>query len=379
MKKFYKFLLIIPLCLLFLAPSGVYAATDVNTSAKACVVIEANSGRILYEKNPNQQLPEASTTKIMTALVVAENCNIDEVVEIPRQAQGVEGSSIYLRAGEHLTVKELLYGLMLQSGNDCAVALALHAGGSIDTFADMMNEKARELGCTNTNFTNPHGLPDDNHYTSAHDLGLIACAAMNNDIVKEIVSTQKVLISNEGYDYQRVILNKNKILKQFDGANGVKTGYTKKAGRCFVGAAEREGMQLVVVLLNCGPMFEDSMTIMENCFNNYEMRNLTENCLNSNYVSVVKGKEDFVNVNVEQTFSYPLKKDGSEDNLVSTSIDIENSIKAPVCKNQKVGQIEISFNNQLIFSSNIVTLNEVKKANIFDLLFPSEKNSNDKT
>ncbi len=212
MKKFYKFLLIIPLYLLFLAPSGVYAATDVNTSAKACAVIEANSGRILYEKNPNQQLPEASTTKIMTALVVAENCNIDEVVEIPRQAQGVEGSSIYLRAGEHLTVKELLYGLMLQSGNDCAVALALHAGGSIDTFADMMNEKARELGCTNTNFTNPHGLPDDNHYTSAHDLGLIACAAMNNDIVKEIVSTQKVLISNEGYDYQRVILNKNKIL-----------------------------------------------------------------------------------------------------------------------------------------------------------------------
>lgn len=378
MKNIYKFLLLIPLCILFFISSDVCAADGINTSAKSCVVMEANSGRVLYAKNENQPLPEASTTKIMTALVVAENADVDSIVEIPRQAQGVEGSSIYLRAGEHLTVKELLYGLMLQSGNDCAVALALHVGGSIQGFADLMNEKARQLGCINTNFANPHGLPNDNHYTSAYDLGLISCAAMNNEIVKEIVSTKKISISNEGYDYNRIILNKNKILNKFEGANGVKTGFTKKAGRCFVGAAERDGMQLIVVLLNCGPMFEDSMALMENFFNKYEMRNLTENCLKKKTIAVEKGKDDSVKIDLENTFSYPLKKDGSEDNLLNASINVAESIKAPVTKNQKVGQIDISFNNQLIFSSNIVTLNEIKKANIFDLLFRTEKIANDK-
>ena len=240
-----------------------------QTTAKACVVMERNSGRVLYEKNPHEQLPMASTTKIITALTVLNNCNLDEVVTVPAKACGIEGSSIYLRQGEKLTVKELLYGLMLRSGNDCAIALALHVGGSIEGFAQMMNKTAADLGCQNSNFVNPHGLHDANHYTSASDLATITCQALKNEQFAEIVSTKSVKIANDGYDYPRVLVNKNKLLANFCDADGVKTGFTKKAGRCFVGSATRNGMQVVVVVLNCGPMFEETAKMLDVAFANY--------------------------------------------------------------------------------------------------------------
>ncbi len=349
-----------------------------NTSAKACVVMEANSGRVFYSKNQYQHLPLASTTKILTSLVIAENCNLNDVVEIPQKAVGVEGSSVYLRKGEHLTVKQLLYGLMLRSGNDCAVALALHAAGSIENFAKMMNEKAKSLGCENSNFTNPHGLPDDNHYTCAKDLGLISCEAMRNPIVKEIVSTKSKTIANEGYSYDRLLKNKNKILFNYDGANGVKTGYTKKAGRCFVGAAERDGMQLVVVLLNCGPMFEESVELMDDIFEQYQMCDLKTIFGIHEQVEVLKGKANFVDTNLKNTnLFYPLKKDGSEKRKVSVNSKVIHNLIAPVEKGKTIGEIDISFDNQLIFSSKICTLNAVGKAGFFDNIFNSGKKQND--
>lgn len=378
MKKVLKIFLTAALALSVYFSSSL-TVSAAGTSAKACVVMEAGSGRILYSKNPDERLPEASTTKIMTALVVAENADADAVVRVPEQAQGVEGSSVYLRAGEHLTVKELLYGLMLQSGNDCAVALALTVGGSIENFAAMMNDKAASLGCGNTNFVNPHGLPDDNHYTSARDLAVISAAAMNNPLVKEIVSTKKINISNEGYGYDRVIVNKNKILSSFEGANGVKTGYTKKAGRCFVGAAERNGMQLIAVVLNCGPMFEESMSLMDEMFEKYEMKNLAESVAIPKCVAVKKGRSGSVKVACEREMRFPLKKDGSENGKIRRTLSMTDVLKAPVGKGDKAGELKVSFDNRLIFSSNIVTLNKVEKAGIFSRLFGSEKNSNDKT
>lgn len=344
------------LCFFATVPQKTFASE--NTTAKACVVFEANSGRLLFEKNKDQKLPEASTTKIMTALVVAENADINEVVVIPKQAVGIEGSSIYLREGEKLTIKELLYGLMLRSGNDCAVALALHVGKTINGFADMMNEKAKSLGCKSTNFTNPHGLPDDNHYTSAYDLGLISCETIKNPIVKEIVSAKNIKISNDGYDYPRYLKNKNKILTiyNYNGANGIKTGFTKKAGRCFVGSAERDGMQLVVVLLNCGPMFEESMQLMDCFFEQYEMKNILQIQDVFHTIKVKKGKKKFVQAKTLQNCSYPLKKDGSEDKrvkIISTLQKQANNAKP----GQIVGKTQIMFDNQLIFSSKIITLN----------------------
>ena len=356
MKKFLFIYLAFLFCFVFV-PSKTLAVQ--NTTAKACVVFEANSGRLLFEKNKDMLLPEASTTKIMTALVVAENADINEVVTIPKQAVGVEGSSVYLRQGEKLTVKELLYGLMLRSGNDCAVALALHVGKSIENFADMMNLKAKQIGCINTNFVNPHGLPDDNHYTSAYDLGLISCCAIKNPVVKQIVSSKSAKIANDGYDYERYLVNKNKILKLFDGANGIKTGYTKKAGRCFVGSAERDGMQLVVVLLNCGPMFEESMTLMQNCFDEYEMKNLLSVDDVYHTMKVKKGKNKFVQAKTAGCFSYPLKKDGSENDQIKIVSTLPQQIDFLSKNNQIVGKTQIYFDNQLIFSSKIITLNIV--------------------
>lgn len=248
-----------------------HAETVFETSAQAAVVMERSSHRVLFEKNADKRLPMASTTKIVTALTVLQHSDLNESVLIPPQAVGIEGSSVYLRAGEHLTVRELLLGLMLRSGNDCAVALALHVSGSIEKFASLMNQVAAENGCTDSHFVNPHGLHDDEHYSSAHDLALLTCVALQNEDFRQIVATKTARISNEGMEYDRVLINKNKLLNSLVGADGVKTGYTKKAGRCFVGSATRDGMQVVAVVLNCGPMFEESADMLNAAFANYRM------------------------------------------------------------------------------------------------------------
>ncbi|MGN0818322.1 MAG: D-alanyl-D-alanine carboxypeptidase family protein, partial [Candidatus Coproplasma sp.] len=201
--------------------------------------MELYTDSLLHEKNSDARMPMASTTKIMTALIVIEDCELDEVITVPDQAVGTEGSSIYLKHDEEISIKDLLYGLMLRSGNDSAAALAIHHSGSIEAFAENMNRRAKEIGALNTNYTNPSGLPDDNHYTTAYDLCLIACTAMKNPVFQEIVGTK-----NYNGEF-RSFLNKNKILNTLDGANGVKTGYTVKAGRCLVSSAQRDGMDVV--------------------------------------------------------------------------------------------------------------------------------------
>ncbi len=270
--KTRTFILIILLSLCVAIPTASAVAQNI-TSAKSCVVVEQSTGRVLFSKNADEQLPMASTTKIVTALTVLQNCqNLDEIVEISAEAVGVEGSSIYLKQGEKLTVLQLLYGLMLRSGNDSAVALAIHVGGSVQNFVDMMNDVAKKHGCNNTHFENPHGLHSQNHYTSAMDLARLTCVAMNNNDFCKIVATKKTSIPNETQNYQRVLTNKNKLLFSMDGANGVKTGYTKKAGRCFVGSAKLNGMQVVCVVLNCGPMFEETQQLLQNAATTFQMK-----------------------------------------------------------------------------------------------------------
>ena len=320
--------------------SGV--ATSVSgfsTSAESAVVMEQSSHRILFAKNSDTHLPMASTTKIVTALTVLNHAKLDDVVEIDPKAVGVEGSSIYLRAGEHLTVRELLYGLMLRSGNDSAVALALHVAGSVEKFAELMNETASKAGCTDSNFVNPHGLHDDNHYTSAHDLGVLTCVAMDNADFREIVSTKSVRISNEGMEYDRVLINKNKLLSNFKDADGVKTGYTKKAGRCFVGSATRCGMQVVVVVLNCGPMFEETADMLDTAFTNYKLETVIPQgkiCGSR----VEKGKQIYYMC--PDRFSYPVAKG---ENLTA-EIDLDS----------KTPTIKALLNGKTVFERELVRL-----------------------
>ncbi|MCD8308960.1 MAG: D-alanyl-D-alanine carboxypeptidase [Clostridia bacterium] len=255
--------------LIILSFSNYYSVSAESKSAE--IAVELSTGRVLKENNADTKLPMASTTKIMTALLVAEDCNLDEVVTVPDIAVGVEGSSVYLKKGEEIDVKDLLYGLMLRSGNDCAVALAVTHSGSVNKFVERMNAKAAELGANNTNFVNPSGLPDDNHYTTARDLAVIACAAMNNSVVREVVATKNYKGKYRSYS------NKNKMLYNYDGANGIKTGYTVKAGRCLVSSAKRNGMDVVCVVLNCPDMYERSINILDFCFNNFELKKLSAN------------------------------------------------------------------------------------------------------
>ncbi len=237
----------------------------------ASIVMRADTLEIIKGENYNVRLPMASTTKIMTALLICENCQPEEVIVIPKEAVGIEGSSLYLKEGESLTVKELLYGLMMRSGNDCAVALALHLGGSIENFAEMMNTRAKSLCLNNTHYVNPHGLHDKDHYTSCYDLCKLGCIAMKNTLFREIVSTKVTTIGDE--QSKRTITNKNKILFEYDGGNGIKTGYTCNAGRCLVASAERKGVQLVSAVLNVPDMFNVCKQYMDYGFNALEKSN----------------------------------------------------------------------------------------------------------
>ena len=246
------------------------SAEEVGTSAKACVVIDEKSGRILLSHNADTALPMASTTKVMTALLALEMGDLDAPVTCSRNAFGVPGTSIYLAEGETLTLREMLYGLMMASGNDAATAIAEHIGGSVEDFCLMMTARAAELGCRNTVFLTPHGLPCEGHYTTAHDLALIAREAMTHPEFREIVGTTRATIPWESREYDRVLHNKNKLLTAYEGATGIKTGYTKKAGRCLVFSAERDGMPIIGVVLNCWDWFNESARLMDMAFERYE-------------------------------------------------------------------------------------------------------------
>ena len=228
------------------------AAAKAQNTCSAVVLTDAESGEVLYAQNAGVRMEIASTTKILTAITVIENADVFMETSIPAQAVGVEGSSIYLRAGEKWKVSDLLYGLMLRSGNDAAVALALITSGSVEKFARLMNETALKAGATNSNFTNPHGLHDPNHYSTALDLAKITAYALRCDIFASIAKTKThkaIKTTPEGRE-EVVFYNKNKLLYSYPYAVGVKTGYTTHSGRCLVSAAEKDGRKLVCVVLN---------------------------------------------------------------------------------------------------------------------------------
>lgn len=243
-----------------------------SVSAGSAIVIEASTGRVVYEKDADARRPMASTTKIMTALVALEAGDTSRTVSVSGEAVGVEGSSVYLETGDKLSLDDLVWALMLESANDAAAAIAIEVAGSIEAFAGLMNAKAAELGLTNTHFTNPHGLDDPDHYTTARDLARLAAYALENPRFREIVSTYRHTISIG--DETRYLLNHNKMLKQYDGAIGVKTGYTRVSGRCLVSAAERDGVTLVAVTLNAPDDWNDHRAMLDAGFGQLESREL---------------------------------------------------------------------------------------------------------
>jgi len=345
-------------------------AASIGNTAKSAVLMEVNTGRVLFEKNAHQKLPMASTTKIMTCIIVLETCDLEEIISVDPAASGIEGSSIWLSPNENITVKDLLYGLMLSSGNDAAEALAIHVAGSLEEFAALMNKKAREIGASNSNFVNPHGLPDSNHYTTAYYLALISSYGMQNAKFTDIVSTQYKNISWEGSDWDRSLKNKNKILWDYEGANGIKTGYTDAAGRCVATAAMREEMQLSCVVLNDSDMFGDSMKILDYGFENYSVKPIIEKGEYYGSVIVNNGTIKSCDVYADSDVSFPLKK--GEENKITTRIILDDSIDAPVIKGQTLGEIECLIDNKVVASSMLKAERSVEENtmeyNIFKII-----------
>ena len=271
MKNILKSLILSLFLIVFML--GKIANTSAYSSVCEVVILQSN-GKILHAQNASITRPMASTTKIITCITVIEYFDLNDIVTIKPEWVGVEGSSIYLRANEQLTVKELLYGLMLRSGNDCALTLACALCGNVENFTVLMNDLAERAGAQNSCFKNPHGLDEEGHFTTAYDLAMITRYAMNNEVFKEIVSTKKVEIGQG--DSRRMLYNKNKLLSNYEYATGVKTGYTKKAGRCLVSSANKNGVELICVVLNCGPMFERSKQLLEECFQRIDSGKIIE-------------------------------------------------------------------------------------------------------
>ena len=278
MKKI--FCISLALILFFLLPFCAFAEslyTKVSlspptVSARSALLMDADSGRILYEKNAHTRMGMASTTKLMTALVALSLSDKDRVISIPKEAVGIEGSSVYLVEGERLTLEELILALLLSSANDAATAIAISLAGSEDAFADKMNEYARSLGLTDTHFTNPHGLYCEDHYTTASELGIIAAEALKNETIRTIAATKKATIPHDGKADTRLLVNHNKLLRSYNGAIGMKTGFTKATGRCLVSAAERDGLTLICVTLNAPDDWRDHTALLDFGFDNFERR-----------------------------------------------------------------------------------------------------------
>ena len=272
-------------------------------SAHNAILMDAQTGRVLYEKQADQQALIASTTKIMTALIVCEQCNVLDRMKIPKEAVGIEGSSMYLQEGEVLTIQELLYGLMLRSGNDAAVALAIYCGGTVEGFAQLMNDKAHRLGMTGTHFVNPNGLDSPGHYSTARDMAVLAAYAMENPIFARTVSAKSVTVGN------RVLQNHNKLLWQVEGADGVKTGFTKAAGRILVSSATRQGRRLIAVTMNDPNDWQDHKALLEDGFSQYQVRQIVEKgqCLGT--LEVAGGQVGTVTLLAAEDFSYALSRE----------------------------------------------------------------------
>lgn len=312
-KKLWVCLLILSLLFPSLASislraSALPVSASLSVSARSALLMLGDGETVLYNKEANLRLPMASTTKIMTALVALEEASPDRMVTVDAAAIGTEGSSVYLVAGERLTLEQLLYALLLESANDAAVAIAIAVSGSVEAFAQRMNDTAERLGLSNTHFENPHGLDHEDHYTTALELAKITVAAMRHPLFRTIVSTRKTTIPHPDSETTRLLVNHNKLLRMYDGCIGVKTGYTQRSGRCLVSAAERDGVTLIAVTIDSPDDWEDHTRMLDYGFSRYTSRTLcTEGDL-LHPLPLVGGTDAYVMLSNTDTVTVPLPR-----------------------------------------------------------------------
>ena len=341
-----------------------------DTNSRACVVIDRNTNTILYGKNEKQRRKMASTTKIMTATIIIENCNLDETIEVSKRAAGTGGSRLGLKTGDKITIKDLLYGLMLRSGNDAAVALAEYAGGSVEGFSELMNKKAVQLGLINTHFETPHGLDSDEHYTTAYELALLSNYTLNNTTFAQIVGTKEYTITINGYPKQ--LSNTNELLGNLDGVYGIKTGFTNGANRCLVTACKRNDMDIICVVLGADTKkfrTQDSIKLINYIFDNFKPVNIKEliedkftkwKDENLDKIVINKGITQNINLEIENIDKaiIPIRKDLID--TINVNVYCPLYFEAPIASKSQLGNISVSISDDINFNYQIYNSFEIK-------------------
>ena len=358
-----RIILLVLLYLLFL-PLPALGQQPPQISGETAVLMDAQTGVVLYGKEENKKMYPASTTKVLTALVALERARLTDMVTIGSDAAHAGGSAIWLAEGERLTLEELLYALLLNSANDAGVAIAQHIAGSVEKFAEISNDRARELGAKNTHFTNPHGMPDENHYTTAYDLALIGRKAMENKDFRKIVATVNHEIPRADPEAQRYLFNHNKLLWSsvygYQGATGLKTGYTVEAGQCIVASAERDGRELIAVVLHAegSNLWTDAIALLNYGFANFENQQILDSkkILTSLPVQYGKGK-----VNLAPAGDYFYTFSVGEKDKLDIKLEPAAEVDAPVAKGQVLGNVILSLDGKTIERMELIAAQDVEK------------------
>lgn len=357
-------------------------ALDVSTditkepkiNSRAAIVIDLDTKTVLYEKNAYTKRAMASTTKIMTSLITLQEGDLNKQITVSKSAAAIGGSVLGIKAGDKITLKDLLYGLMLKSGNDCAVQIAEEIGGSVEGFAELMNKKAKELNLKNTHFVTPHGLDKPEHYTTAYELALLTQYAMSVPEFRKIVNTKTYTITRNGYPQE--ISNTNELLGVLNGVNGVKTGFTNNAGRCLVTSVKRNDMQIICVVLGADTKKDrtkDSIKLIEYVYANYKKKGIQEQIteeftnwknINQKRIEIYKGIKNYPEVYLEQMpySELPLK----EQDKITVEIESEFKLEAPVFKDTNIGKMNVKLNDKDLFSLNIKVKEDVRKKQVID-------------
>lgn len=372
MKKKFGISLLITLLL----SSSLYASEVPGTIySKGSVLIEKESKRVLYEKNAHEKMAMASTTKIMTCIVAIESGKLDEIVTVSGKAARAPKVKLNLKTGEKQKLGDLLYSLMLESHNDTAVAIAEHVGGSVEEFCAMMTEKAKAIGAENTCFETPNGLDGQAHYSTPYDMALIAAYALDNPEFVKIINTPQIEIPTTQLEGSKkhALINKNRFLSQYEGAEGVKTGYTSKAGHCFVGAVKKEDMELIGVALGAGwdskgksRKYTDVIKLMNYGYNNYKKYKVLDKGEEKGSVKVINGKVEDVILYVNETVILPLTE--YEKETIELKKTVTDELQAPIDENQVVGKVEVICDGKVLKKVDLLAGQKVDKANLLDKL-----------
>jgi len=355
----------------------VYADTsnvdDVKISSPSAIVIDALSGRVLYEKDGYSERKIASLTKVMTAIVTVENVKLDEIVTVKTGSGSIGGSTIGVKKGDEITVKALMYGMLMESGNDCAYALAEYVGGSIENFGIMMTEKAKEIGAKDSSFKNPHGLDVEGHYSTAYDMALITKYALNNQVINEIVGTNSITV--QFGKIVKTFSNTNRLLRTYSFADGVKTGFTNGANRCLISSATKGDLRIIAVVLGSDTTdirFNDSKALLEYGIDTYKMRDISRNMNWYINIPVYKGKADYYEKYVTREMKVALTDEEYEKIYIKQTI--LPVIKAPLYKGYNLGNIEMYVDNEKIYEEKIYLDKNIYKKTVLDYILYGIKN-----